>query len=731
MDVGGTNLVSPFAVRALNGGEESFSSPEPPGYNLSPAAVSAQSGVLRGLTSKSPPSGGSPGLAQAALPGSKLHGDAPVFFPRSQDCSQSPAVVSAQSSSLQGLSSNPPSGGGYHHGARPLSPVCPLSPLSHSVSQRCIRELALSKPAVGKCKSSWLAALDSLMARGADPNWVREARDYIVNGVSLELSSTPLPVAYPNSKSVDKHFSVCKERLKVYQDLGAVALCGKPSLVHPLLAIEKEGRKVRLCLDLSRNLNEKIVKRRFKLQSLREAVLLSTPGCYYAKMDLSACFLSFPLSPASADMCGFSFGGKNFKFTGVPFGLSSAPRIVSLLLDVVSSVLIDKGVVHVRYLDDFLFIGSSAGQVRAAMCVAAKVFKDFGIVNNLEKCEGPLQRLEFLGILIDSLAQNLSVPEHKLRALRAALADVLSARSVSSRRLHSILGTLSHLSMVLPAARPFLRGVIDDLRYRDVNNLRGPRRLSAATREEMSFWLNHVSKWNGSQKWVSSSAPVVMASDASTEGFGWVMESAPPAVISRLPPGLRPGCAFAGSWATEVRDLQSSSKHIAWGELFSPVRAVQLMGSALSGAHVVFVLDNKTDVDIINRRKTRSPRLLALLRELCVASLKFGFSFTAIHRPGALNILPDVLSRPISYAIGSLDLVRQAVISSIARGDIPKSTAKPPKHFSYGAFFLMDFVSTVAASSPLLFPLSLSFCDSSTVSSQEFNAKLWGKKLGA
>ena len=91
----------------------------------------------------------------------------------------------------------------------------------------------------------------------------------------LELSSTPHPVAYPNSKSVDKHFSVCKERLKVYQDLGAVALCGKPSLVHPLLAIEKEGRKVRLCLDLSRNLNEKIVKRKFKLQSLKEAVLLS------------------------------------------------------------------------------------------------------------------------------------------------------------------------------------------------------------------------------------------------------------------------------------------------------------------------------------------------------------------------------------------------------------------------------------------------------------------------
>ena len=614
----------------------------------------------------------------------------------------------------------------YSHGAAVSRCPPPLPEVGSESFRSRVGALALKKPAVGESRRAWMEALDSLSARGADADWVSEARGHIHDGVSLELSSVPSRSLSSNSQSVTKHLGLCKERVKVYEDLGAVVRDAAPKLVHPLLAIEKEGRKVRLCLDLSRNLNDFVRKRKFKLLSLRRAVELSTPGCFYGKMDLSACFLSFPLSPEASDLMGFELDGDSFRFTGVPFGLSSAPRVVSLLLDVVSSVLQEAGARHVRYLDDFLFIGDSAKEVRAAMVRAAEIFKKFGLVNNLDKYEGPSTRMEFLGILIDSVSQTLSLPDRKLEALQETLSDVLGRRVVSTKRLHSLLGIMAHLSSVLPAARPFMRRLIDVISFRKASKSKGPRRLGTPLREDLLFWHSHVRKWNGTQRWMASGRVLVMASDASVKGFGWVVEKASADVLPLLPTHMRPGHAVSGLWSGDLLEIQSSSENIAWGELYSPVKAAEQMGQALRGTHLVFVLDNSVDVEVINRRKTRSPRLLVLLRRLCQLSLEFGFAFTAVHRPGARNILPDVLSRPEKH-LGKLDLtsLSDAVLREIAAKETPKSSPPPIKPFSYGAFFLVDPVSTAISSIPMLFPLSVYCVDSSLLDSEKWIAKSW------
>ena len=99
---------------------------------------------------------------------------------------------------------------------------------------------------------------------------------------------------------------------------------------------------------------------------------------------------------------------------------------------------------------------------------------------------------------------------------------------------------------------------------------RGPRRLSGVLRDDLRFWVQSLQDWNGSQKWSSKDEPVVVASDASTSGFGWVIESAPAHVVSRMPKGMRPGDAVAGIWSGELKEKQSSSRKIGWGEMYSP-----------------------------------------------------------------------------------------------------------------------------------------------------------------
>jgi hypothetical protein len=62
----------------------------------------------------------------------------------------------------------------------------------------------------------------------------------------------------------------------------------------------------------------------------------------------------------------------------------------------------DAGIQHVRYLDDFLIVASTAELAWASAHAAANILSDFGLALSPEKVEGPAQRLEFLGIVIDT-----------------------------------------------------------------------------------------------------------------------------------------------------------------------------------------------------------------------------------------------------------------------------------------------------------------------------------------
>ena len=123
-----------------------------------------------------------------------------------------------------------------------------------------------------------------------------------------------------------RRLTLCKERVQYYINIGAVELVQEePSIAQPLHVIDKAGRKPRMVLDLSRNLNDLIDKEAFTQQSFQDAVDLSFPGCYYGKMDLGDCFLSFDVHPDSHQYLAFQLDGEFYKFKRLLFGLTSSP----------------------------------------------------------------------------------------------------------------------------------------------------------------------------------------------------------------------------------------------------------------------------------------------------------------------------------------------------------------------------------------------------------------------
>jgi hypothetical protein len=244
----------------------------------------------------------------------------------------------------------------------------------------------------------------------------------------------------------------------------------------------------------------------------------------------------------------------------------------------------------------------------------------------------------------------MSISPARQAELTQLLTEFRSRNWTSPRRLQSLLGKLAFAATVLPGAHPFTRRIIDTV----VAHRRGRVKLDDAFRADVDFWLTHMATgtWNGRARWrPSQSDPMVFASDASTSGFVYGLESCSAAVASTLPPGLLPGTVRCGTWSALAGDAarQQTSSSIQYGELFAPVAAVAEYGHLLTNKHVIFACDNEADTFIINRHRTRDPRLSSLLRALYEASTRFDFSSSAVHRQGVKNVLMDWAPRPLLH----------------------------------------------------------------------------------
>jgi hypothetical protein len=177
-------------------------------------------------------------------------------------------------------------------------------------------------------------------------------------------------------------------------------------------------------------------------------------------------------------------------------------------------------------------------------------------------------------------------------------------------------------------------------------------RVTPHFRADVHFWLNHLSQWNGSQRWRSAdSDPFVFATDASLTGFGFYLEATPrSASVAHWPAHLELGAGYRGAYSPEDARLHRSSGQMTWCELFAVYAALFTYRSVLRDCSVLFLVDNETDVHVLNRQATRARRLSGLLRAIFAIAVDRNLCLAARHRPGTENVLADFLSRPELHA---------------------------------------------------------------------------------
>lgn len=174
----------------------------------------------------------------------------------------------------------------------------------------------------------------------------------------------------------------------------------------------------------------------FSSENIDFALSLSTPRCFFAKIDLKSAYRGVPINPFHSQLRGFRwslvFGVKEFFVDNyLCFGLACAPAIFNKISCAIARHLRTLGFEIVVYLDDFLIIASDPVVCRAGQQTLLKILQDLGFEINWKKVIQPAQKIDFLGYVLDSVAEEVLLPYEKMAHLSTMAASLSKKNKVS------------------------------------------------------------------------------------------------------------------------------------------------------------------------------------------------------------------------------------------------------------------------------------------------------------
>ena len=287
-----------------------------------------------------------------------------------------------------------------------------------------------------------------------------------------------------------------------------------------------------------------------------------------------------------------------------------------------------------QYLDDFLILGPpNTTACQANLSTLLTLFEELGLPVAPAKLEGPATCITFLGIEIDTMAMEIRLPADKVHKLKELLEAWLGRRGCTRGELESLIGHLSHASVVVRAGKTFLRRLLELLSV--ARRSHHFLRLNALHRSDLGWWaaylrpLNHTSFFRGIP---TKATQFSFYSDASGSiGCGAIWSPSWFQIKWQGP--------VAGRWPELGEDS------IMLKELLPIVWAIATWGSLWRNASVIVYCDNQGTVAAVNSGHSKVQRIMHLLRCLFFIRARYDIDLIGLHVPGVANGLADAISR--------------------------------------------------------------------------------------
>ena len=153
-------------------------------------------------------------------------------------------------------------------------------------------------------------------------------------------------------------------------------------------------------------------------------------------------------------------------------------------------------------LDDFLTIDPPHEEPLRTMSLLTHIFNALGIPLATHKSKGPVNVIEYLGIILDSVAMESRLPVDKLKRICGMLKQFLHKNSCVKRELLSLLGHLVFASRVIIPGRTFMSRLFEASKW--VKHLYHRVNLSTECKADIKMWCYLPSHWNGVSMFLDS-----------------------------------------------------------------------------------------------------------------------------------------------------------------------------------------------------------------------------------
>lgn len=448
--------------------------------------------------------------------------------------------------------------------------------------------------------------------------------------------------------------------LSEIEDTKYVHVVDQPLCVHSLGAIPKPDMSFRPITDCRQPLNYSVnnfmdqTALKFTYSTVDRVASFMTRDCYMATVDISSAYRTVSIYPSNRTFQGiqwnFGSGDTFLTDTRLSFGTRSAPYIFTQLTNFVVRCLNRRGYkAVVSYLDDFVVMGQTLEECQQAHTALLTLLGTLGFSVSWKKCQSSSRRVKYLGVIFDSAAMSLTLPQDKLDKLRNEMIFFKNRRFATKHQLQKLVGLLCHCSKLIKGGRTFSHRVIMLLKGLPEGN---PRiTLTQGFKLDLHWWRCFMDRFNGTATYISynyGQGPV-MFTDASMNGYGCFSGTDWCAGYfnSNLTPlGYDNLLESHSHWVNvKVKTLKDADDNINLLELCAVMQGVRRFARKSRNCHLVVYTDNSQVLSMVNKGFSINVTCMQLIRELLFLCAVFNIHLTARFISGKSNYLADLLSR--------------------------------------------------------------------------------------
>ena len=326
--------------------------------------------------------------------------------------------------------------------------------------------------------------------------------------------------------------------------------------------------------------------------------------------------------------------GKIYYFVDkcLPFGAAISCSHFQRFSDAIAHILKHRtGYKAPYYLDDFLFVAVLKATCDDLVHQFINICNLIAFPISMEKTFWSCTELTFLGLLINSVAQVVSIPVEKIECALSLIHGILGKRTVMIRDMQRICGFLNFLCCCIIPGWAFTRGLYGHFSPNAAAHHH--IKVNQEIKQDLTVWKKFL------MNPIVYCRPFIDYSDIlSADVIEWFTDASGKIGFG----GICDSHWFTDKWDAQFLDEQKPS--IEYQELFTIMVSILLWCHKFSSRRICLFCDNQSVVHMLNISSSNCKNCMKLIRVITLRSLEHNVRIFAKYVRTDKNYFADALS---------------------------------------------------------------------------------------